>query len=261
MFGLRRTILFSYIVNQSNISGIVAKADFNVHMVGATQNDSDSDGGGDGESPRDDANSKENALVEEPVEVIPDIAGHWAHDCVETLLRHGIIQGYPDGTIKPENFLTRAEAAALLCRVLRPETTNAAALGYQDHLPAWAKDVIMTTSEKRIFRGYPGNVFLANKEITREEMTCVLIRAFDKKLAGNLELSFIDKDQIGIWAVGDLKAGVQNKVIGGYPDHTFKPRQNITRAEAFCIICRLMGLHAFALDGKRIGIKNYYCAY
>lgn len=211
-------------------------------------------GGDDGNNDRDDNNGdndkdESKPLIEEPQEEIPsigaptDINGHWAHDCIVALLQQGIIRGYEDGTIRPDNYITRAEAAAIMSRVLKLAEKSNAPTTYVDVLPAWARGAIIATSEKKVFRGYPGNLFKPEKLITREEMTCVLIRAFNKDLAGDIDLPFADKHEISSWAQTDVKAGVQNKVIGGYPDNTLRPQQYITRAETFAILCRLLGYH------------------
>lgn len=172
-----------------------------------------------------------------------DTNGHWAHDCIKTLIEKGVIKGYPDNTIRPENYVTRAEAAALVGRALKLEVPNKTSASYVDFIPDWAAGWISVTSEKGIFEGYPGKKFKSNQYITREEMTKVLVKAFDKKLNGALELTFNDREKISAWALQYVKAGVQNKAIEGYPDNSFKPGANMTRAETFTLICKLLGYH------------------
>lgn len=197
-------------------------------------------------------NSQENPEPKEPdkphnpelpeKDEFVDVGGHWAHDCILTLIKHGIIQGYPDGTIRPDNYITRAETAVLVGKALGLEEEKGST-GYIDLIPGWAKGYIKSTTTNNIFTGYPNKTFKPNKNITREEMTAVLMRAFDKALENDIELSFTDKESIGNWALAHVKAGVEHKVIEGYPDNTFKPKNNITRAEAFTIICKLLGYH------------------
>jgi hypothetical protein len=184
-----------------------------------------------------------NELVEEPLEEYPDIGSHWAHDCIAALLQHGIIHGYPDGTIRPDNYITRAEAAVLVANALKLGEKEGT-LPYVDPIPAWAQGYILSATEKDVFEGYPGNVFNPDSYITREEMAAVLIRAFDKKAIDGTELIFKDTDDIGKWAEEYVKAGVDNSVITGYPDNTFKPEDKVTRAEAFTMICKLLGYHS-----------------
>jgi len=171
-----------------------------------------------------------------------DASGHWAHDCIKTLLEHGVISGYSDGTIRPDEPITRAETTVLIRNALQL-ISGQGALHYRDALPSWARDAIQATSARKIFVGYPDGTFRANQNITREEMTVVLIKAFNIKLDGDISLPFRDRAQIGKWAEEYVEAAVQHEIVVGYPDNTFRPKQAITRAEAFTIICKLMGWH------------------
>ncbi|MFZ5968816.1 MAG: S-layer homology domain-containing protein [Bacillota bacterium] len=226
----------------NELQGITADIFFQINVEEDTTNiPSDDDDNDDNDNDND---NNVNLLVEEPQEVIPDLPGHWAHDCIIALLEHGIIEGYPDGTIKPDNYITRAEAAALVAKALQLEEKSQSIVSYTDDIPAWARGYIYATSDRDIFRGYLDGTFRPGKYITREEMTTVLIKAFNRKLQEDMKLNFPDNDDIGLWAEEYVKASVQHEVISGYPDGTFKPKNNITRAEAFTIICKLLGYHA-----------------
>lgn len=221
----------------NELQSLSSKVSFliNVNELSVPVDPSDPD---DPVDPRD----PEEPLEEEPIEIIPDIAGHWAHDCIVTLLKHGIIKGYPDNRIRPNRPITRAEAAVLIGRALELDEQNKLFSGYIDYIPGWAKGYIIAVSEKEIFKGYPLKRFKANKNISRQEMVTVLIRGFKKELIDE-ELTFTDKDEIGEWALEFVKAGVHHEILAGYPDKSFKPKNDITRAEAFTIICKLLGLH------------------
>lgn len=168
---------------------------------------------------------------------------HWAHDCIKTLLDKEIIQGYPDGTIKPDNYITRAEAAVLVSKALELEEENNLFTGYIDFQPRWAKGYIISTTKEGIFKGYPGRLFRPHKYISREEMTAILIRGFKKKVEDSASIQFEDDEEISDWAKEYINSAVKNKIIEGYPDKTFRPQDNITRAESFTIICKLLGYH------------------
>lgn len=90
---------------------------------------------------------------------------------------------------------------------------------------------------------YPGREFRPACYMPREELYCVFMRAFNKKLLGDVTLPFTDKHMISDWAVTDIKAAVQNGIPAEYPDNTFQPKQPMTRAEAYTIVCELMGYH------------------
>ena len=223
-------------------------------------NNNNNDNGGNNEN----NNNNNNEVIFEIDEPIPTSIPHWAHDCIITLLNHEIIQGYPhkdmnmedyrNGRIKPiiyvnaavnpEKYITRAEAAVLVGKALGLKESNAIISGYLDTIPNWAKGYIISTTKANIFEGYPFRLFKPNKHITREEMIAVLTRAYQIKLKNeSLELRFEDQLDIAEWSKVNVRAGYESKVIEGYPDNTYRPKNNITRAEAFTIICKLMGLH------------------
>ena len=188
-------------------------------------------------------------VVEKPVPF--DIKEHWAKDCILWLIEEGIVGGYEDGTIKPNNYITRAETAALLARALKLEKVEKPYTGYLDSIPLWAKGDIIAVTEQGIFSGFPvedGRVFMANSLITREQTAAVFIRAFGLCLEEEVELNFIDKDEISGWALEDVKAGVCNGILNGYPDNTFKPKNSITRAEVFSILCRLLKMNGVTIN-------------
>lgn len=175
----------------------------------------------------------------------------WYEDCIAALVAHSIIIPEIDGEIRPNDLITRGEAAVLVGRALGLLEDKESSLPYLDNIPDQYRGYVNATTKAKVFRGYPlisellpGRIFKANNYITREELFCVLVRAYNVTLDGDQELSFGDLDEISPWALDDIKAGVQKNIIGGYPDNTLKPQQYISRAEAFTLICRLQGYHA-----------------
>ncbi|WP_161802932.1 S-layer homology domain-containing protein [Caloranaerobacter sp. TR13] len=234
--GIKATVNFLINVNENP-----------VYQGGSSYNPPSSGGGSRGNSKEEvddeiqleDENEKKQEVN---VDFI-DIKGHWAKDCIQTLIEHNIVNGYPDKTIRPDNFITRAEAAVLICRALNLEEKNKLFTGYIDSIPKWARGYVIASTEKGIFKGYPGRLFKASKKITRQEMIAVLMRGFNKELEEEIEINYIDKDNIQDWALRYVKTGVYYKIVNGYPDSTFKPNNNITRAEVFTMICKLLGYH------------------
>lgn len=168
---------------------------------------------------------------------------HWAHNCIETLLKHKVIHGYPDGSIRPDQHITRAEAAVLVSNALGLKPNGSIDYKYKDASEAWFSGHVNSSTEFGVIEGYPDNTFRPDSFITREEMTAILIRGFKKDFKDDFVLDFIDSDRISNWAVKYVKSAVFNKVIEGYPDNSFKPQNYITRGEAFTIVCKLKGWH------------------
>ncbi len=228
----------------NELQNLTAQVSFMIKTpITNTDHDNPKDDEKDKDKDKDDGDEKQ-VFVEEPLNIIPDIGGHWAHECIIALLENGIIEADKDGNVRPDDYITRAETAMLMAKALKLEPKYNLAPKYVDQIPDWAVGYVNITSEKNIFLGYPGRLFKAENGITREEIIAVLTRAFKLSLDDkNLELPFIDKESIGAWAQESVKAGFEDKVILGYPDNTYRPRNNITRAEAFTIICKLLGYH------------------
>ncbi|HRX22015.1 MAG TPA: S-layer homology domain-containing protein, partial [Syntrophomonadaceae bacterium] len=77
--------------------------------------------------------------------------------------------------------------------------------------------------------------------ITREQMAVMIVKAAQLQTS-NGELEFADRDQISSWAADAIAAAVQNQLISGYPDNTFRPGQGASRAEAVTVILKALKL-------------------
>lgn len=108
-----------------------------------------------------------------------DIVDHWAKEEISQLSLNGIVQGYNDGTFKPENGLTRAELVALVDRATgfegapstQPNTTfTDVERGF------WGYQSVITAAEKGIVKGFPDGSFRPNDPVTREEFAAIIYR-------------------------------------------------------------------------------------
>lgn len=148
--------------------------------------------------------------------------------------------GYPDGTVHPNGQITRAEVATIFFRLLRDEVRDGAfttSNSYSDvAYGKWYNNPISTMSALGIITGYPDGTFKPNKPITRAEFAAIAAR-FDETQSGK---SATFSDVIGHWAAKEIGIAYYNEWIKGYPDGTFKPDQNITRAEAMTMINRVL---------------------
>ena len=152
---------------------------------------------------------------------------------------YAYVVGYPDGTVRPMGNITRAEVATIFFRLLTDDsrtqfwaTTNA----YSDVKSGdWFNNAVSTLSNAGIISGYPDGTFRPNAPITRAEMAKViaLFAKLDKS-----EDRF--NDIAGHWAEAYIKLAAGNGWIAGYPDGSFKPQQNITRAETMTMINRVL---------------------
>lgn len=148
--------------------------------------------------------------------------------------------GYPDGTVHPNGQITRAEVATIFFRLLRDEVRDGAFTTFNSYSDVaygkWYNNPISTMSALGIITGYPDGTFKPNKPITRAEFAAIAAR-FDETQSGK---SATFSDVIGHWAAKEIGIAYYNDWIKGYPDGTFKPDQNITRAEAMTLINRVL---------------------
>ena len=145
------------------------------------------------------------------------------------------IFGYPDGSVRPNGSITRAEAAAMLARLLNIEAIGSAAKpNFTDTESSWYNKAINAVVFRGIMKGYPDGRFRPNAPITRAEFT-QMISTIDNKPYGVAPFA----DVPGHWAERAIGSEYQAKRITGYPDGLFRPDTNITRAEAAVILNKI----------------------
>ena len=145
------------------------------------------------------------------------------------------IFGYPDKSVRPNGSITRAEAAAMLARLLNIEAIGASTKPmFPDTTSAWYNKAINAIVQRGIMKGYPDGCFRPNSPITRAEFT-QMISAIDNKPYGVAPF----RDVLGHWAERAIGSEYQAKRITGYPDGLFRPDANITRAEAAVILNKI----------------------
>ena len=143
--------------------------------------------------------------------------------------------GYTDGTVRPNGNITRAEAAALVTRLLGIEAyASAAKPNFPDTPSAWYNKAINAAVERGIMKGYPDGRFRPNAPITRAEFT-QMISTIDNKPYGVAPFA----DVVGHWAERPIGSEYQAGRITGYPDGLFRPNAYITRCEAVVILNKI----------------------
>jgi hypothetical protein len=173
-----------------------------------------------------------------PGQLFSDVpASYWASEAINELSELGCISGYPDGTFKPENRITRAEFAVVLVKAYNINV--AAGKVFDDTAGHWAKDYIASAYAAGIVSGYDENSFGPDDPITREQMAVLIVKAAGLPPAAG-ESQFTDSAAISGWAKGAVATAAENGIINGYPDQTFRPQGNATRAEAVTVIAKAL---------------------
>ena len=168
-----------------------------------------------------------------------DTEGHWASDVIDELSNKKIINGYSDGTFKPDNSVTRAEFIAIVNRMLGLTTESSKYIpdiSRQD----WFYSDIRKAVEAGILKGNEEGYVRPNDTITREEAVVILARAFKVTQAPSTGIKFEDRSEVSDWARESVYTFVKYGYINGYYGNLIKPKANVKRAEVLTIIKRII---------------------
>lgn len=163
-----------------------------------------------------------------------DTEDNWAKDVIDKWSESGVISGDGDGNFRPDEPITRAEFAKIVTTAKKyTEKSNISFTDVDDS--EWYYDALSKSVSAGIINGYEDGSFRPNSYITRQEAAAVISRAYE---VGNdlSEIYFTDKDQIEAWALNDIKRLYNANIISGYPDGSFMPMAEITRAETVKIL-------------------------
>ena len=153
---------------------------------------------------------------------------------------YAYIIGYPDGTVQPNGEITRAEVATIFFRLLKDDVREKYFTKTNDFSDVsrddWFNNPVSTMAELGIVKGYPDGTFRPNEPITRAEFAAIAARFDASTRYGETRFT----DVAGHWAIREIAKAYNNGWIKGYPDNTFRPNRNITRAEAMTLINRVL---------------------
>ncbi len=180
---------------------------------------------------------------------------------------YSYIVGYEDGTIKPNNNITRAEVATIFFRLLTDDARARYWSQTNDYTDvaadSWYNNAISTLSNMGIINGYEDGTFQPNASITRAEFTAIATRFFD--YTAEYDGAFNDVSR-SAWYADCVQAAVDMGLVDGYPDGGFHPNSNITRAEAVTIVNRVLNRaphedHLLDEDEMNVWPDNVYGAW
>ncbi len=174
---------------------------------------------------------------------ITDTKYHWGKNEIETLVRMGIITGYPDNTFKPDNNILRGEFIKIVVSSIGLEPVKGDNLTFEELQNHWVRPYVEAAVKEEIIKASDyQNGFNPNEYITREEITKIIVRALGRdneaKAVQNAFLDFTDANQIKF--KGYVKIAGELGIINGFPNGTFAPTAQATRAEAAVIVTRMI---------------------
>ena len=151
--------------------------------------------------------------------------------------------GYEDGTVRPEGSITRAEVSTIFFRLLTDESRDKFWSQTNDYTDvpadAWYNNAVSTLSNAGILDGYEDGTFRPDGNITRAEFATITARFLEASYDGGNRFPDID----GHWAAEYINEAANAGIVDGYEDGTFRPQQNITRAEAVTMVNRTVDRH------------------
>lgn len=170
--------------------------------------------------------------------ILNDIKGHWAESNITNFISNGYINGYTDGTFKPNNSITRAEFIKIFNKYFGLTKTSGKV--FNDTKTHWAKTEIDIAVTNGVANGISTNEFNPDAPITREQAATMISNYKNLADSNHEEIyNFQDKNQISSWAKDAVEGVVERGYMNGYSDKTFKPKSNITRAEAVVTLSRV----------------------
>ncbi|MEK5031300.1 YDG domain-containing protein [Paenibacillus sp. FSL R7-0302] len=171
------------------------------------------------------------------------ITGHWAQNEVTDWVDKGFIQGYADGSFKPDNSLKRTEFIALINRAFG--FTETAPVSFPDlSSSSWAYTEVAKAVKAGYINGYSDGTIGSGKTISRQE-AAVIINRLLKLDAAQTRTLFSDSKDIAAWALDSVNAVAAAGVMKGYSeDNSFRPGRDITRAEAVVSLTRTKVIEA-----------------
>lgn len=184
-------------------------------------------------------NSLYEGLYEGSALAAKDYQGHWAEGIIEKWIDMEYITGYPDGTFRPEEFITRAEFVKIVNNLFGlTETAEIAFVDVEED--NWYYEEIQKAYKTGDIIGVSKTQFSPNNNITREQAAIIISRLLDLK--GNDEGAeiFYDSSQVSSWAKEYVGAVAERNLIKGYEDNTFRPQNYIKRAEAVVLLNRIL---------------------
>jgi len=151
------------------------------------------------------------------------------------------IKGYGDNTVRPDNYITRAETAEVFFRLLEDSIrdknlSNENSFTDTDR-NAWYNTSVSTLKKLEIVKGITSDLFRPDAYITRGEFAAICAR-FDNS---DFEVTTQFSDVAGHWAEAEIAEAAAHGWIKGYEDGSFRPDEFITRAEAITLINRMTG--------------------
>lgn len=175
---------------------------------------------------------------------ISDIQNHWAAKPIQNLADQGVVNGYPDGTFKPDQAVTRAELAKMLSKALGYQPVSGSK--FPDIGGHWAASYMNAMAEHKVMNSFNDGNFQPERAVNRAQITTFIARILnlakpEEKFGRDWSASFIDVPN-DHWAFRYIELSNKFGLLPPEYQTEFHPDQAVTRAEAAWMIQALKGL-------------------
>ena len=198
-----------------------------------------------------------------------DIHGHWAEKTLQQFIDNGWIQG-DEGGIRPDSTITRAEMATVV-DAIEEYTEEANVSHYKDVAKTdWFYEQVAKIVKANVMVGVGNNKWAPQGNVTREQAAIIMCKLNDVSVdtkadladvrAQLTKLGYTDADAVSDWAAPYILAAVQNGYMSGYPDHTLRSGNDITRAEAIVMLDKAGVAEEYAYVTMNVPYDDFYKA-
>lgn len=198
-----------------------------------------------------------------------DIHGHWAEKTLQQFIDNGWIQG-DEGGIRPDSTITRAEMATVV-DAIEEYTEEANVSHYKDVAKTdWFYKQVAKIVKANVMVGVGNNKWAPQGNVTREQAAIIMCKLNDVSVdtkadladvrAQLTKLGYTDANAVSDWAAPYILAAVQNGYMSGYPDHTLRSGNDITRAEAIVMLDKAGVAEEYAYVTMNVPYDDFYKA-
>ena len=172
--------------------------------------------------------------AERAIDRFTDVKGHWAVSDLSSMAERGIMGGYPDNTMRPQQTVTMAESVKLINKALELKGSgDVSVIKYSDvKKDAWySGEIAIAIENGYLSKVAPGEKLNPNAPATREQLSSMFAQAMELKAKDLTSLDkFKDSAKISASFKADMAAAVEKGLFGGYEDGTIRPSEKVIRA-------------------------------
>lgn len=176
-------------------------------------------------------------------DLFSDINDHWANYEINLLAQNGIINGKSENIFSPDTFISRGEFSKIICNTFNLIASIDFSPFSDVRKNDWFYSYVNALYINEIINGVSENEFAPYSPISREDVTVILMRIYDK-LSGKkivpIQNEFNDSSQISQYALDSINKAARLGIINGKTLNQFCPKDYVTRAEATALVCRLV---------------------